>query len=282
MNSGDKFGIEIETVGASKEAIARAIQSVVGGTVSTSYDGAAVTMADGRIWNVVRDGSLSGGSLNGEVVSPILVASEIEILQNIVRAIRGVGAKADESCGIHIHVDGSRFDVRSLTNLVRLVARRESSMMRSFGVSERRSSHYTKTVDQDFIRRLDARKPTCMGDLKRAWYGNDFTTPSRYHGSRYHGLNLNSFFFRGTVEFRYFNGTLHAGEVKAYVQFVLSLAATACAKKSVARKGASNLAERTEFQYFMYGLGMKGEQFETARLHLTKRLDKVARAQVAV
>ena len=35
----------------------------------------------------------------------------------------------------------------------------------------------------------------------------------------------NSLFFRGTIELRYFNGTLHAGEVKAYVQLALAMAA---------------------------------------------------------
>lgn len=39
--------------------------------------------------------------------------------------------------------------------------------------------------------------------------------------SRYHGLNLHSVFSKGTIEFRMFNSTLHAGEVKSYIQLCL-------------------------------------------------------------
>jgi len=38
-----------------------------------------------------------------------------------------------------------------------------------------------------------------------------------FGSSRYHGLNFNSYFYRRTIEFRYFEGTTHAGKVKAYV-----------------------------------------------------------------
>ncbi len=94
------FGIEIETVGLNKLALANAIQRVVGGVVHGDANRATVTMADGRVWRAVSDGSLSG-SINGEVVSPILTYADLEPLQNVVRALRGAGARADDSCGIH-------------------------------------------------------------------------------------------------------------------------------------------------------------------------------------
>ena len=72
--------------------------------------------------------------------------------------------------------------------------------------------------------RLDARRVRSLDDMKAAWYGDADAHANRYHHSRYHGLNLNSLFYRGTVEFRYFNGSLHAGEVKSYVLFCLALA----------------------------------------------------------
>lgn len=33
-----------------------------------------------------------------------------------------------------------------------------------------------------------------------------------YNSTRYHGVNLHAFFTKGTVEFRLFNSTLHAGK----------------------------------------------------------------------
>ena len=104
-----RFGIEIETVGLRRELIARAIHSVVGGSVEMDYGSLSgrVTDLSGRVWRVVRDGSLSGGENSGEIVSPVLGYDDIDELQNVVRAVRTAGAKADPSTGIHIHIDGS-------------------------------------------------------------------------------------------------------------------------------------------------------------------------------
>jgi len=99
-----RFGIEIETVGLSRTKLAEAIHSVVGGTISNDYRDVRITTASGRTWKVVPDGSLSGGENCGEIVSPVLGYDDIEELQNIIRAVRTAGAKADHSTGIHIHV----------------------------------------------------------------------------------------------------------------------------------------------------------------------------------
>ena len=57
------------------------------------------------------------------------------------------------------------------------------------------------------------------------WYEN--YTENRnghYHTSRYHFLNLHSFFHGNhTVELRGFNSTLHAGKIRAYIVFALAM-----------------------------------------------------------
>lgn len=269
-----RFGIEIETVGLNRLAIARAIQSAVGGTIARDFDGARVIDPSGRTWRVVRDGSLSGGNDNGEIVSPILGYEDIENLQKIVRAVRQAGARADASCGIHIHVDGSRFDAKSLTNLVKMVHKQERLLEHALGVSETRLARFCRAIDANFMERLERARPKTLADVSEAWYGYRTSSPSRYDSSRYRGLNLNSFFFRGTIEWRYFNGTLHAGEVKTYIQLVLAFAAKALAAKSASSKRRDfNIATaKYDFRVLLLNLGMIGDEFKTARLHLTKRL----------
>ena len=239
-----RFGIEIETVGLSREKLARAIHSVVGGTVADEYRSWRITDARGRRWQVVPDGSLSGGENSGEIVSPVLGYDDIDELQNVVRAVRTAGAKADPSTGIHIHIDGSRFDAKSVTNLVKLVHKQERLLEHALGVSETRLSRYCRPIDASFIQRLEARRPKTMQEVSDAWYGYRNTSPQRYDQTRYHGLNLNSLFFRGTIELRYFNGTLHAGEVKAYVQLVLALAAKGLSASAPPRKKWQSTVKR--------------------------------------
>ncbi len=268
-----RFGIEIETVGLSRMKLAQAIHSVVGGIVTNDYSDVRVTAPDGRSWKVVPDGSLSG-SENGEIVSPVLGYADIEELQNIIRAVRAAGAKTDHSTGIHIHVGAERFDAKSVVNLVKLVHKQERLLEHALGVSQQRLARYCRPIEASFIERLEARRPKTLSEIRDAWYGHTNATPSRYDSRRYHGLNLNSLFYRGTIEFRYFNGTLHAGEVKAYVQLVLAMAAKALASKAASSKRRDfNVATaKYDFRVVLLHLGLIGDEFKTARLHLTKKL----------
>lgn len=268
-----RFGIEIETVGLGRDGLANAIHSVVGGTKTCDYRSWKITDANGRAWKVVPDGSLSG-ELSGEIVSPILGYDEIELLQQVVRAVRRAGGRADASCGIHVHVDGARFDARAVTNLVKMVHKQERLIEKSLGISDRRLQNYCRPVDAEFMRRLESRRPRTMQEVSDAWYGRRNTTPSRYHSSRYRGLNLNSLFFRGSLELRFFNGTMHAGEVKAYVQFALALAAKAIGSKAASsrRREYNEATSKYDMRVWLLALGMIGDEFKSARLHLLKRL----------
>lgn len=60
----------------------------------------------------------------------------------------------------------------------------------------------------------------------------------RYNTSRYHILNLHPLLSsrQQSIEYRCFNSTLHAGEIKAYIQFSLLLTASALNAKSASRK----------------------------------------------
>ncbi len=271
-----RFGIEIETVGLGRDQLAMAISTVVGGRAEPESYGESWRIADarGRTWRVVRDGSLSGGEYSGEIVSPVLAYDDIELLQNVVRAVRAAGASVDDSAAIHIHVDGARFDAKSVTNLVKFMHKQERLLEHALAISPTRLSRYCRPIDPAFVERLEARRPKTMQELKDAWYGNQVTLPSRYHQSRYHGLNLNSLFFRGTIEFRLFNGTLHAGEVKAYIQLVLALAANALSSKAASskRRDFDPATAKYDFRVVLLRLGLIGDEFKTARLHLTKRL----------
>jgi hypothetical protein len=269
-----RFGIEIETVGLGREGLANAIQSVVGGTKTADYRSWKIVDAKGRSWRVVPDGSLSGGEQSGEIVSPVLGYDDIDELQQVVRAVRNSGGRSDQSCGIHVHIDGSRFDARGVTNLVKMVHKQERLIEQALGISETRLQRYCRPVDAEFIRRLESRRPRTMQEVSDAWYGRRNANPDRYDSSRYHGLNLNSLFFRGTIELRFFNGTTHAGEIKSYIQFALALAAKALGSKAASsrRREYNAATSKYDMRVWLLGLGMIGDEFKTARLHLLKKL----------
>lgn len=279
------FGVEIETVGARRNVLADAMQRVLPGTRVVRergyYDTTAVILPDSRKWLLMSDASLSDPSgLSAEVVTPICTWADLDMIQRVVRALRAAGARVNSSCGIHVHVGtpASRFDVAALSRLAKLVYSQEALMIAALGVTEARLGHYTKPVDDGFIARVAGTRPASVDALAAAWYGTESTTYARtqhYHSSRYRGLNMHSVFFRGTVEFRYFESTLHAGEVKSYVQLCLALATKALTSKgAVARKRTFNPATaKYDFRVFLLRLGLIGDEFKTARLHLMSKLE---------
>lgn len=270
-----KFGIEIEVVGLTKAAIAAAVALGTGGQVrGSSYEPHVVDTQE-RTWKIVHDGSLSSGDRSGEIVSPILTYEDLDVVQAIVRAVREAGGRSDSSCGIHIHVDGATLDAKAIKNLTKMVAKQERYIEQALGIANSRLGRYCRPVNDEVLDAFDHAHE--RSTLQRAWYGTLGGHATRYDGSRYHGLNLNSLFFRGTVEFRWFafsTSKPHAGEVKTYVQFVLALVAAAKRKRGASRTRREYSAEsaKYDFRVFLLGLGLIGDEFKTARHHLLKNL----------
>ena len=264
-----RFGIEVETVGVGQEQMARALGSTFGWVV----DGRRLHMPDGRVWECQHDGSLPGA--HTEIVSPILRYEDLDLLQNVVRAARAAGAKATEKCGIHVHVGSSGLDYAGVIRLARIVHAHEAVLFHALGVRAERRDRFCQPVPARFMTEaLRMRGNATREQMMAAWYGSSYATPSRYDRTRYHGLNLNSHFFRGTVEFRYFEGTTHAGKIKAYVQLCLALLAyaTTATRVSPTIKAFDPVTVKYRMRDLVTRLGLNGDEFKTARLHLFEHL----------
>jgi len=279
MLNTHRFGVEIETIGRTRDVVARAIAAVVGGHVEyrgrqERLDPWVVIDGRGRVWRAVSDGSLSMHHAHAEIVTPILTYDDVSLLQDVVRAVARCGARVDSSTAIHIHIDGAPFDARTVRNLVKMFAKQEALIFHALGVSASRRARYCREIDPAFLRQLETRRPRSMEDVNRLWYGQLNRCPQHYDQSRYHALNIHSLFTRGTIEFRLFEGTLHAGVVKSYVQFVLAIARLALTSRAASsrRRPFDPVSAKYDFRCFLLRLGMIGDEFKTARLHLTRRL----------
>jgi len=276
-----KFGIEIEVERISRSgaagAVARALTAA--GIADVSEGGERVYSALGT-WNVVHDGSLNSGC---EVVSPPMTYRDsINALQEVVRELRRAGAKVESSCGVHVHVSTEGLDARNVANLAKMIFSKQQVIRRALNVSDRRWGHYTAPLEQDWVRSIS--RARSMDSLKRAWYRTSSIqranshAGSRYDSSRYHGLNLHSVFYRGTAEFRFFNGTLHAGQIRAYVAFCLAAVQTAKETRGFQIRECQASDQRHEFRTFLWrNLALVGEEFAAVREHLTKNLPTRAR-----
>jgi len=285
---GQNFGIEIEMTGITRSRAAEVIAEYFG-TASQydgdGYDAYSAKDTEGRKWKVMSDGSIdcqrkegrrkisADRNYSAELVSPICQYKDIETVQELIRKLREAGAFVNSSCGIHIHINAAPFEAPKLRNLVNIMAAKEDMIYKALKVSRGRESHYCQKIDPAFLERINRQKPATLEQLKHIWYNGSDGSREHYHHSRYHCLNLHSVFQKGTVEFRAFNGDLHAGKIKAYVQFCLAVTAQALNQRSASPAKTQSTNEKYTFRVWLLRLGMIGDEFKTARGHLLDHLE---------
>ena len=249
----------------------------VGGT----YDTYTVEDDTGRKWKVVSDASIQCQSREErtasrlyavEVVSPICKYEDINTIQELVRELRRGGARVNDSCGIHIHVDASRHDPKTLRNIVNIMASKEDLLYKALRVQIDRE-YYCQKADLRFLEDVNLKRPKSMSEFETLWYNGSSRRGIHYDSTRYHALNLHSVFSKGTIEFRMFNSTLHAGEVKSYIQLCLAISHQALIQQRAMRTRTQSENEKYTFRTWLLRLGLIGDEFKTARQHLLKNLD---------
>lgn len=291
------YGVEIETYGLGIERAAKIVAETLGGTVETvgGYYGTVAAVApDGRRWLAMYDGSI-GGSGGAEVVTPILRGDEdLAVLQTVIRALRAAGARSDAAhqCGIHVHVGVASLGPAAVGRVVKTTAKLDGFIRQACGVSAERevwcrALHLPTRQSGHVADVAKLGKARTWDDLGLAWYGSRAALVAarggnHYDGSRYHGLNLHSLFFKNrmTAEFRYFDGTLHAGKIKSYVQLCLAIVAKA-ATTTAASAAPLVVHTATDALHVLQRLGMYGDRFATVREHLIAAWRPERAAEVA-
>ena len=300
MLKNQLFGVEVEMTGITREKAARLVAEVLRTTPShpesNCYHTRTIADQAARKWKIMRDSSIEVIRNDGtsepldeyrvEFVTPPLNYSDIELLQNIIRKLRENGAKAHSSCGIHIHVDGANHTAVSLRRLVNFMTARQDLIYEALQIGDR-ESNWCHKLNKTLLDAMKKDKNLTKEKAEEIWYSraNDGycggIDHQHYNATRYHGVNLHSFFTKGTVEFRLFNSTLHAGKIKAYIQFCLAVSAWAITsqEKIVFRSMDGYTPEQKVTimrNILTHRLGLYGDEFKTCRLHLMTPLKKAA------
>jgi hypothetical protein len=180
--------------------------------------------ADSNSWHFEQDGSVRGKGhtrCGAELISPIL--SGIEGLLQVYHALKFLGniegIDVDKSCGLHVHhgITPEVFGCQELQKLVRIVHCYEQDFYLLIP-GDRQNSATCRPMEID----VEAFLSVCDGDyddincrIKELWYSaknrydKNGGENARYDKTRYHGLNLHSYWYRSTIEFRYHSALLH-------------------------------------------------------------------------
>ena len=289
------FGVEVEMTGITRRQAAEALAEYFGTSVhycGTYYDTWGVTDPAGKEWKLMSDSSIRaerktengymaasgmrGGEYKVELVTPKLTYAELPKLQECVRRVKKAGAKVNKSCGIHVHVDASNHNRQSLKNLIGIMFSKEDILFKALQVDPARARDYCKKVREPMLRQartLSSDETADLTQLEKIWYEGSVESGEHYNWTRYYALNLHSVFYRGTVEWRCFNSTLHAGKVAAYVNLCLAISAQAIAQRSTVMRKTQSENELFTFRVWLVRLGLNGDEFKHTRDHLLAHLE---------
>ena len=288
------IGCEIEMAEITRNTAIKVVARYFG-TLETvhhdggSYDAWSCKDTQGRTWKVMRDVSISASSdtRKAELVTPILRYNDLEDLQEIVRQLRHKGgvSNPEHSAGVHIHIGAQGQTPQSLRVLANMMSAHEKLLAEALNIDSYRQHRYCRTVNPEFLKQLNEKKPTTMSELADIWYtshGASYGRSHHYNSSRYAMLNYHATFTKGTIEYRMYQfdnptadrkGGLNAGQLKAYIQFSLAITQMAKELKSASPKEQQKENKKFAMRTWLNRLGLVGEEYATARMVFTRRLD---------
>jgi hypothetical protein len=203
-----RFGIEIETM------IKANNPTPIGGY----HSGHSISWAPAG-WTTQADGSIraENGYKAMEVVSPILQGEDglrqvIEVVDALKHSRRD--CQVNNTCGIHVHIDGNIFSTEAVERLIKLFAQVQDAVFGSNGEKAlwRQDNQYCRRITEGM--------------------GIDQVATSRYYA-----LNISNWYARrlgkNTVEFRCFASTLDIDLIFAIISLCIGLALAAVEDKAI-------------------------------------------------
>ena len=181
--------------------------------IEIELNNAGLNKADKAEWKdlagycsaIKNDGSVDGDGveLNTVPARGLAFHKQIEV---VGASLKALGAKANKSCGLHVHVDASDYTGADAFKLALLWAKIEGLVFETLPVS-RRTNTYCGKYSNSIIEKIKASKhklehTTVDPVLRRFGLG-----------SKYQGLNFGSYFRLKTFEFRCHEGTSDGTEM---------------------------------------------------------------------
>ena len=275
FNINRYFGVEIEYYRPSQTSnsyIATCLQAL---GIETQLE--AYNHETRPHWKIVSDSSVdsppSGYTGYNEIVSPKLKGLEgLKSLKKVLEVLNSLDCKVNYACGIHIHHDvtnifeGNKKESKKfLFNLIKWIAKFEHCIYKLVSPSRLDNRRYSTPVRESFNGFASDNKTNEINKLikkdvarKHREYGNGVTTKNRYASPsiqrvRACGLNLKHVWTRGSIEFRYHNGSLNYNKIEAWIVTTQAIINVVETKGYVCLKYVEN--GRTGFNKFLVALG---------------------------
>ena len=213
-----------------------------------------------------------------EIQTPRLAGAKgEELLARTQTALKSIEAIVDETCGMHIHLDGEGLiPINRLEHPTALVQLWKSyivfeDVIISFLPYRRRGNDYCRLLGPvSKLSELDTIET--IADAEKMWYRERSPSSVRdakhhhRHTTRYFGANFHSLFADGHFEVRFHSGTTNPKKILEWAN-LHALLLDACVKQKITHAfvreytATPSLSERTKLLFGKIGLAQKSQQY---------------------
>ena len=198
-------------------------------TASLNYDQADRLQSAVRRWrgSIVEDGSIQGVEVVTAPAGGIHLERQI---REICTGLAEADATVNATCGLHVHIDARDLRWYDLRRLVILYAAVEPALF-DLAPASRRTSGFCMPCGTRLIEGLATAR--CRGKSKTALITNTYGAPPdrsfprkkthKYDSARYSALNLHSYIYRGSVEFRLGSGSVDPTKILRWCRVLLAV-----------------------------------------------------------
>lgn len=205
------FGVELELLasGITQNQI-RSVISKLDAKHSVEVTGWAAS--NGSQWHVKTDSTcgLEVASYKGKGARGIIN------IARIADAVRNAGAKVDEKCGLHIHVEARDFNVHQMSSLYAHWMKIENIICQSL------PKHRVNNI---YCKLCSAQKITALGLKSPSNFWGEVCPTKITHDARRKSLNICNYALnpnKRTVEFRMPEGTFEPESIKNWIRFLVN------------------------------------------------------------
>jgi Putative amidoligase enzyme. len=196
-----QFGIELDVTSISRDEAVRAIQAI---GLRAEHDSRTDR---GTHWKVLPDDYLVRNGF--EIVSPILIGENgLNQVRRVVNALEAIGARVNTACDFHVHFDIGDLDVHAMRSIVARYALFETEIDAFMPLSRRRDNNADCLSMHGIASSQRLKDASTIIELTEAQEG------------RYFKVNLQSYSYHGTIEFRQHPGTVSAEKAINWIKFL--------------------------------------------------------------
>lgn len=197
------FGVEIECIGCRfDEFMAAARRNGL-----SVYDQFYYNHTDMNMFKLTTDSSISGTNPAECVTPPLRSNGGFESLKACCRSLSEIGARVNQSCGLHVHIGAADLTDSEYCNVFVNYMYLEKAI-ESFLAPSRRGRH-SRWCKSLLLHRTALLEATTKGEVR---YALDY--------DRYHRVNAESYLRHKTIEFRQHQGSANFTKIRHWVEFL--------------------------------------------------------------